>query len=397
MNTVLTSLYIENFKAFKKINQKLSPNVTLVIGGRRTGKTSFIEALEILHRYARESTLLGSIYRHWWGLSNLAYDRNKPFSIGVTVEFNGETGFYRLIVDHRENKWSEEYIINNTSAIVTDGIIKFTKIQHQMLEELPSSITSKPSPLDALNREEIVTSIKPWSNLAEYARTSIYYWGSLESAIKNASDILARTLSYRVTQRRTNKISVRGRKYGALYDLIYSVASLAIVANYILNHSVFVKWIDFRLTTTPVKDVFGYLRYDVSNLYGFIKRLLSRGNKLSYTQKMLELYCGKGSNIETNELPNKTIYLRVVCGGKTITPPNMPLGLVKAIALGVALDTRSKLIIIDDFDEYLDMDLATRFIEIASKTGGQVVLTTRRAAYSSVLPRENIVFLESLY
>ncbi len=392
MTTIINRLFLENFKAFKTLDVKLD-KLSIVVGGRRSGKTSFVEALEILSRLMREAGLTGSIYRHWWGLENLAYRRKGYIRIGVGIRDDSYDvhGYFQVTIDTREYRFVEEYHVDGVIATIDDGVMILRLPERDEYMALDSKVISG---VEDLFEEEIKLGVTPWGSIIAFSNQNLRYWGSLKDTMASATDLLARILLSVRQVGRIRKLRTNSRYRDILYTVIKDILSLGIIACYTLANATYIKWIDFRTTTNPVKDVFGYLRYDASNLPGYIHRLFIRGYRLDYINRMVELYCGIGSRIELVELPNKTIFIKTYCGEEEVAPPNLPLGLVKAIALGTALDSPSPLVVIDDFDEYLDEDVARKFIEYAMESGKQVILTTRRSVYASGLPPENIVLLE---
>ncbi len=392
MTTVIDRVFIENFKVFKSFDRKLE-KLAIIVGGRRSGKTSFVEALEILSRLMREAVVTGSIHRHWWGLENLAYRRRGDIRIGVGVRDDSYDihGYFQATIDTREYRFVEEYHVSGAVAVVRDGVLT---LRLPRRGEYKADESKRLAGIEELLEEEIRLGVTPWRSLIEFSDVNLRYWGSLRDTLSNAPDLLARALLSIRQVDRIQKLKVNSEYRDLLYTIIKDLLALAIITNYTLAKTTYIKWVDFKTTVNPVKDVFGYLRYDGSNLPGYIHRLLMSGSRLDYTNRMAELYCGLGSRIELIELPNKVTYLKAYCGGMELLPPNLPLGFVKSVVLGATLDTPTPLVVIDDFDEYLDEDLARKFIELAMTADKQVILTTRRTIYASGLPLENVVLLE---
>ena len=82
---IIESLYIENFRLFKKKIFKLSHNKALISGGNSSGKTSILEALNILFlgKSFRESNLTSCIKqsKRYFLLASLGNSKNNELRI----------------------------------------------------------------------------------------------------------------------------------------------------------------------------------------------------------------------------------------------------------------------------------------------------------------------------
>jgi len=118
----ITQLSIEGMRCIESIKLDLK-DFTVLIGENGTGKSTIIEALELLRKAATESSLIGKVYERHDG-TRLVRQGTTTMRIGVAIEGDGPTLTYsiRILRDERYLSVNAE-MIGEPSRMVNSGIV----------------------------------------------------------------------------------------------------------------------------------------------------------------------------------------------------------------------------------------------------------------------------------
>lgn len=118
----ITQLTIEGMRCIESIKLDLQ-GFTVLIGENGTGKSTIIEALELLRKAATESPFVGKVYERHDG-TRLLYHNASHLQLGVTIEGDGPTLTYaiRILRDGMYLGISNE-MIAEPSQLVRAGMV----------------------------------------------------------------------------------------------------------------------------------------------------------------------------------------------------------------------------------------------------------------------------------
>ena len=373
-------LFIKNFKGFKRLHIRYTPGINIIYGKRCSGKTSLVDALLFLQLY---SYYYGSFVKSRYITDPSIYSHmgETEFYIMAKLQFGEDSYYFRVDVDVEKPVYRETYIIGDTVFTYrSDGRLSIKDVRKSRY--VPKNYqTPGESIWEQIGKWRIILSNLPWRSLGHLVSIEASYWGGITEAIKHVPEIISRVLVYRIElkdKKLLNEVKMRLKK---LFESVF-------ITHRYLREIAVLKYIDLKNAIGPSKHVSRIFDPYASNFPWIYLLLIRRGYSdiiHEYLKKLgLKLKVSVGSTIDNR------YYLVSTAKSKAIYLLNMPTSLVKILVLVSALLYSNGVVIIDDFDEYLDNTVAEKLLEIYSERAKQAILTTR----SEGLKGNNIISLE---
>jgi hypothetical protein len=374
----ISRLFIKGFRGISEKWFRLGDAVNIIHGGRCSGKSSIIDSLLFLHRYSITPTSSLEHMLHTWFTSSIIHHGYREFRILVeTSGESDESGFYGLTGSIEDNTISELYIVGDTAMKTKSGVLEVFSVYLLEDRELLGLTTSSldENIWEDLSKKRLIFKRLPWRTIAGLVWSEVTHYG-FEIAYKKVPEVISSILlGYARDLSREEKERLAGR--------IASVIRYAFRIGRFFRRSVIAKHIDYKNAVGPSKLRGASIDPHLSNLPWILYNMYNSGRIGSVLECLEEIGVRDGLHGVERTIDQR-YYIVVDSNGKEIMREGISTSFVKALALCTVLNYSEKLVAIDDYDEYLDEELTRNFIELASKSNRQVILTTRRKTVESV-------------
>jgi len=364
----ISRLYIRNFRGIREKVVEFKPGLNILYGGRCSGKTSIVDSLLFIQRYLISPTrnLLNLV--HTWFTYGLAYRGEDVFNIAVETTFeNNVKGLFNLTVNVDDGDISEMYIYGDTAIESSKGEIKVMDVK--LVDQKLLKQVAQPSDFwDRMEKKEFTFRNLPWRSISEFLVNETIYF-NYEEAVEKIPVVFSRLITNRY-------LSLSRELLNGLRSRIENVVRYALHIHDLFRGSVIVKQIDYKNAIGPSKFRGVLIDPHFSNLPWIIKQIGEIG-EFNELNKCLENMGFRDISLSVDKTIDQRYYLVVESKGLKLIRESISLSLLKTISLCTILTYGRKLIVIDDFEVYMDNDMIRRFINMISKIDRQVILTTR--------------------
>ncbi len=367
----ITRLYIEGFRGIDKRQIELNPGLNILRGRRCSGKTSVVDSLLFLQRFSISPSRSLENLLHTWFTYAVVHRSGNKFT--VAIETNGEDeekGVFGLTGDVKENSINEFYVVKDTIVSMKMDSMEISSIflsRASFLEEVKSRLGE--NIWSRISKKRIKYKRVPWKTIAGLVWSEITHYG-FEIAYKKIPEAIATILVNRA-------VDLSKEERETLKPRLAEILRYAFKINRFLRRSVVAKHIDYKNAIGPSKlrghsidPHFSNLPWILYNMY----RVEKHGGVIDCLSRL-----GVRDGLHgIDKTIDHRYYIVVSSQGREITREGIATSFVKSLALCTAINYAEDLVVIDDFDEYLDEELAGNFLRLAVETGKQVILTTRR-------------------
>ncbi len=367
----LKKLYISRFRGIDEKEIDFNKRLNILIGSRNSGKTSIVDSLLFLQKYVLTPTYSLEPLLHTWFTSSLTYMGSRKTSILVKLEDNRDELFLELDIDIRKNTIEEKYVYKDTILGVREGnwvvyniYIDSSKPILKEAEKLEENIWES-------FEKKMIKFINPFNKtITGTINAYIFYYG-FKTAYETLPSSLANTLLEGVKDLKDkNKELLKNR----LVELLRNVFKII----YLLRSSIIVRGIDYKNAIGPSKLRGHVVDPYCSNLPWIIYSIQKNG-RLYYINNCLKKM-GLEERIRGVEKTIDRRYYLVISSDKyIITRESISLSIVKSIIICLSFCYPSNLVVIDDYDEYLDEELLINSLKYMKNVDRQIILTTRRS------------------
>ncbi|GEM_PF-4265322 len=369
----ITRLYIEGFRGIDKREIKLNPGLNILRGRRCSGKTSVVDSLLFLQRFSISPSRSLENLLHTWFTYAVVHRSGNKFT--VAVETNGEDeekGVFGLTGDVKGNSINEFYVVKDTIVSMKMDSMEISSIflsRASFLEEVKSRLGE--NIWSRISKKRIKYKRVPWKTIAGLVWSEITHYG-FEIAYKKIPEAIATILVNRA-------VDLSKEERETLKPRLAEILRYAFKINRFLRRSVVAKHIDYKNAIGPSKlrghsidPHFSNLPWILYNMY----RVEKHGGVIDCLSRL-----GVRDGLHgIDKTVDHRYYIVVSSQGREIMREGIATSFVKSLALCTAINYAEELVVVDDFDEYLDEELAGNFLRLAVETSKQVILTTRRSS-----------------
>lgn len=381
----LKKLYISKFRGIDEREVDLCKRLNIIVSEKRIGKTSIVDSILFLQRYVLSPSYSLEPLLHTWFTSSLTHFGSRKSSIIVEIVDNNEKVFFGLDIDVKKNTIEEKYVYKDTVLATKEGdwaiynvYIDSSKLLTREAGKLGENIWEN-------IEKKLLRFTKPVTKTVTGAISAeILYYG-FKTAYETLPQSIADTLLSIAKDLRSKHIELLRNR------LVY-ILKYAFKINYFLRNSIVIRGIDYKNAIGPSKLRGSIIDPYCSNLPWIIYSIQRRG-QLDCVNSCLE-------NLGISEYVRgveKTIdrryYLVLSMEKHIIARESIPLSVIKSLLLCTSICYPSNIIVIDDYDDYLDKSLVQSILKYLKKVDRQVVFTSRREIDHSVIDYENSIII----
>jgi len=364
----ISRLYIRNFRGIREKLVEFKPSLNILYGGKCSGKTSIVDSLLFTQRYLTSPTRNLLNLTHTWFTYGLAYRDEDVFNITVETTFEDNVkGLFSLTVNIDNGDISEMFIYGDTAIESSKGEIKVMDVK-LVDQKLLKQVAQLSDFWDRMEKKEFIYRNLPWRSISEFLVNETIYF-NFEEAVEKIPVVFSRLL--------TNKyLNLDRDVLNKFRARIENVTRYALRIHDLFRGSVIVKQIDYKNATGPSKLRGVLIDPHFSNLPWIIKQIREM-DRYGEMNKCLNNMGFKDVSLNVDKTVDQRYYLVVESKGLELIRESISLSLLKAISICAAVVYGRRLIVIDDFEVYMDYDMIRSFINMLSGIDRQVILTTR--------------------
>ena len=381
----ISKLHVKSFRGLNKHVIELDKGLNILHGRRCSGKTSIVDSLLFLQRFIISPSRRLEALLHTWFTLAIVHKGGNKFSIAIkTLGRETERGIFGIIGDLKENSIQEFYAVGDTLISMKTGQMEISNIllsREDFIEELRDEIEE--NVWNRVSRKKLRYEKVPWTTITGLIWGEITHYG-FDIAYKNIPEAIATILLKRAKD-------LSKEEKDLLKPRIVSVLKYAFKINRFLRRSVVAKHIDYKNAIGPSK-LRGYtIDPHFSNLPWILYNIYRGDEHKDILQCLSEM--GVHDMLHGIERTvDHRYYIIASSRGTEIIREGIASSFIKALALCTAIKYAENLVVIDDFDEYLDEELSLNFLKIAGNVRKQVILTTRhRIEYGELKDKIHIV------
>lgn len=431
----VTEITVENFKSVKQSRIRLPKGLLVLAGANNAGKTNLLEALAFLARALVREAERAPYAPHYPPYSSgleLLWARDSGLELAYTLKilyecplysrggrvFSGEALFsvhfayehsLRTLVPIRLSlvfKDGYELQVSSDGMTVTTPFTPQSKHKRTYRINMPLGFRGI-----LLSMRGLPLSDKPQVQVSN-GNASISYslYANITSALALLGDMqegleapgeghpqagVDEKTSFKVYMfKKIDKpIAQRRRKLENCLGYVNPFN----VGNFVLewlSRVYFIRYIDRAKLANPHPPSDNtYLHEDASNLPEVIERYRSRTGRLPPTMEYLIREEFPGYRVWTSLSENWMISLNAEDNGVRIPAVSMPSGLIKAMAISVAVDLKPSLLLIDEVENSLHPRLIRRVLDILAKGDFTSIVATHSPTVIDMVSPENLVIV----
>jgi len=394
------SFSIRNFKCLKELDIVLD-KLNIVIGPNGSGKTSLVEAfllLKLILNYIKGSIM--NPFLQWWGYRNAVWRLNEKLNIelkiGFSLKWEPPLDFYR---ETFEKQTGHPYISLDSVYynITVSGIGgKFHIINEELyIKDYEIKLRAVNNRIRTFYKDnEIqVTEITPIRYLLElvYGFLKVHDYLPYDEAIDNTIIDIEGNFAFIPSNILKD---IPSKNYDRVFIDFGIVCSLVGIYKLIDRMVILPPEAFFRIRepSKPIKvetiSPYGEdLASLISTIYG--------GRLPEHIRSSLEYVLDeKDIDVKTTLTSDGRIYLELIQGSNVFEPPSIPSGLLKVLAIEIALDINSPLLIIDEIENSLHIRAIHRVLDDIRNSDVVLVATTHSPALLDLVKPFEVIVLE---
>jgi hypothetical protein len=366
---LISKLHLIGFKGIRNRTFNLQTGINIIHGGSCTGKSSIIDALHLLQLYSYYAASPYETHITLSDPSSYVYHGEDGFTIIMGMDTGrGSGSIYRLDYDRKLMQYTETYIINDTVYTYSGGRLRIKDAR--ISRYTPKWYEFEPGEFwDKIGKWKITIRGLPWRNTPHLVAIEMGHWGGIEEATRNVPLILARVISGKIALEDRNLAKMLRGKIRVFFQTVFQTHSF-------LRGMAILKHIDYKNALGPSKHLSQMIDPYGSNFpWIYLNALrLGLGEKIKNTMRSL----GFDKDYAVESTIDNRYYIVLIDRQGKVYFRTIPYSISKALIITVSLYYSNGVLAIDDFDEYLEPELAERLLEILGREGKQVIATSRR-------------------
>jgi len=409
----LKEIWIKNFKSLKDVRVRLG-RFNLLIGPNRSGKTNFLEALDLLRAiyFPRPGSEQVSPFLRWWGYDRAVWRRDEslPITIGLLMDiagyevlfettFTGIGGAFRLL--------REVVDVKGVVRLEKEGGLLRIRHDEEFLdragEEVEEAHETAPSaiawPSSELKRQLAEVGKEGLVNytveLGE-GEQSCFLWlyGKSVSAcyLKTVAIAIEADGKATIFSPATSAPDISGRI--STQPLTWVVRS---ALRYLLENVLILRPLDARKIreqmARPIKE--RRLSEDALNLHGVLYLLfMEKGRLPERMEAAIKDIFGEDVSIAFTLTEDGRVYMRVFEGDLELDPPMISDGFYKVLAILTAIETRPSILAVDELENSLHLEAIERILDELRDADCTVIAITHSPLVIDLVDPADIILVE---
>ena len=393
MGNQYVTIHVENFKSlrdFKIIFKKFN----VLIGPNGSGKTNVLELFKFASLCINPSGSPAYPFTPWWGFGNVVWSGNESLPICLEINFGIEEYAVRYRMEVSGLSGNCEFLkeeldipgylhierrLRNAEYKLDQNFLKKVELQspciplyypEKSMSGLSSPLTSEPYP----SSKSILSSHTWHPVLFE----STFCLTLLNSSTSNKSRVLAIPAPL-VKDNGGNKIPIQ-----EYTSNLFNEQNLVLLRQPNYN----------TLRQPPPANRPSVLEEDGNGLINILFRWYTRDNGLPerFEQALEELFPHWQIRFTTTD--DGRILLNVNDGHMLLSPPSIPDGFYKLLAILAAIELNPKFLLIDEMDTSLHARMIEYILDELQTCAANVVITTHSPVVIDAVELDDLVLLE---
>ena len=409
----LKEIWIKNFKSLKDVRVRLG-RFNLLIGPNRSGKTNFLEALDLLRAiyFPRPGSEQVSPFLRWWGYDRAVWRRDEslPITIGLLMDiagyevlfettFTGIGGAFRLL--------REVVDVKGVVRLEKEGGLLRIRHDEDFLdrawEEVEEVRETAPSviawTLPELKRQLAEVGKEGLVNytveLGEGERSCfLWLYGKAVSAcyLKTVAIAIEADGKAIIFSPAISAPDISGRI--STQPLTWAVRS---ALRYLLENVLILRPLDARKIreqmARPIKE--RRLSEDALNLHSVLYLLfMEKGGLPERVEAAIKDIFGEDVSIAFTLTEDGRVYMRVFEGDLGLDPPMVSDGFYKVLAILTAIETRPSILAVDELENSLHLEAIERILDELRDADCTVIAITHSPLVMDLVDPANIILVE---
>lgn len=387
-------IHIENFKGLKDVVINLG-NFNVLIGANGSGKTSVLELFKFMNLCTDPDRTPAHPFAHWWGFGNIVWSRNErlPISVHVVYEVGGYDVEYKAVIsgtggslEFKEERLSISNYLDIKRKICHVEYALDEKFKNKHKDILSKSNYNYESKLATFLDDGAVTRLSK--------STSIL---SIVSGIRYFSDELGLITLLFPDADDEPELYIMSPIVGDDGELLYLKTSTLFESHYsnAANQGlILLRNLNYDMLHQPAQTNNPTLLQE--NGEGLINMLfqwkLSGSWPFRIERALQELFPGWSIGFKLTD--DGRILLRVDDGTNLLSPPSIPDGFYKLLAILAAVEMEPRFLLIDELESSLHARIIEYVLDELRTCNATVVVTTHSPAVIDLAALEDLILLE---
>ena len=401
LRVVPRAISVKNFKCLRDLHVALS-KINIVVGPNGSGKTSLVEALylfKLVLDYIRGRVANPFVF--WWSYRDAVWSHDEKLSVELGIEFSAawrpEKSYIREAL--RKDMGAEQVELNSVEyrVVVTGRGGGFRIVEEKLrIPELDFVLTSRRGVSSAKigGVESRVEEGPPFTYLLEVPYDGFRTYGFEDDY--EAVDIVVEHIggNYVLTPESFAKtlLSSDPHRY---YRVNYMIA-VALASVYMLLDRAIIL---FPEASFRAREPARVVRAVVPSPWGedLAAVILTRyGGRVPDGVRSSIAYALGSPGIDIRVVPTTDgrVFIEVVEDGTGFNPPSIPAGLLKVLAIELALDLGSPLVVVDEIENSLHTRAIHRVLDDVRSSESVLIATTHSPAVIDLVNPGEVVVME---
>lgn len=411
---IVKEVYVNNFKSLKNIKLTFD-NFNVVVGRNGSGKTNIIELFKFIKNVLIEEKRPYMPYADWWSYDNIVWkgQTELPIKVKLRMEILRYDVFYEFvfsIIGGFSHIIEEKLTVDDILSIERRGNMLEISHNRDFIDINAAKIKKllKESYLEKKYRsleyalKHILDLPKDFSSIFNLFRTSR---SSFSGGIKNELSITLITpiskeekpIVIILPYKKELRLTAKNEEIEEAVELGFPLAFIIFEEiRRVIEHFTILRHPDMKevkTPTTPKKEE--VLSENASNLNNILYYwFLENGGKLPERIEKAMLTLFPNIRVQPSLTSEGKVFLKMSEGNMELSPPCMPDGLYKILAILSAIEIKPSLLAIDEIENSLYAEALEYVIDELRNSGTTVIITTHSPVVVDMIKLEELLISE---